>query len=291
MDAKDYNKIMEPYSKSEFIPNNLISNVLSYYLKDNKIFHSFDSQCSHLIIKIKINNLLDAPIVNWSLNRPPDLLRCRDIAKYIYNSKLPVDSMIYLSYNNLHKTFEILDGIHRITALKIIKKENSNPMNLITPNDFGYNNDAENWLFNSHIIVNIRFNAPISTLIQTFQNLNKSNPVPDLYINDNTKEKKTIIENITKQYQKLFKSHFSTSQNPTVPNINREKFIDLLDKIYERYNITEETKEKIDELLTNANNFIKNNIPNKISKKAIEKCNETGCYLFILKDNQLLEII
>jgi hypothetical protein len=291
MDAKDYNKIMEPYSKSEFIPNNLISNVLSYYLKDNKIFHSFDSQCSHLIIKIKINNLLDAPIVNWSLNRPPDLLRCRDIAKYIYNSKLPVDSMIYLSYNNLHKTFEILDGIHRITALKIIKKENSNPMNLITPNDFGYNNDAENWLFNSHIIVNIRFNAPISTLIQTFQNLNKSNPVPDLYINDNTKEKKTIIENITKQYQKLFKPHFSTSQNPTVPNINREKFIDLLDKIYERYNITEETKEKIDELLTNANNFIKNNIPNKISKKAIEKCNETGCYLFILKDNQLLEII
>ena len=289
MDAKDYNKIMEPYSKSEFIPNNLISNVLSYYLKDNKIFHSFDSQCSHLIIKI--NNLLDAPIVNWSLNRPPDLLRCRDIAKYIYNSKLPVDSMIYLSYNNLHKTFEILDGIHRITALKIIKKENSNPMNLITPNDFGYNNDAENWLFNSHIIVNIRFNAPISTLIQTFQNLNKSNPVPDLYINDNTKEKKTIIENITKQYQKLFKSHFSTSQNQTVPNINREKFIDLLDKIYERYNITEETKEKIDELLTNANNFIKNNIPNKISKKAIEKCNETGCYLFILKDNQLLEII
>ena len=50
-------------------------------------------------------------------------------------------------------------------------------------------------------------------------------------------------------------------------------------------------KDKIDELLTGANNFIKANIPNKVIKKAIEKCAETGCYLFMLKESQLLEII
>jgi len=289
--TSSFQTIMAPYVNSEFIPNNLIPDVLSYYLKDHKIFHAFDVQYTHLVIKISINNLLQTPIANWSMNRPPDMLRCEDIAKSIYKTRMPIDSMIYLSYNNLSRTFEILDGIHRITALKIIKRENAKPMDLIMPGDFGYENDADSWLFNSYIIVNLKFNSPISEIIQRFQNLNKSNPVPDLYIKDNTKEKKTIIENITKQYQKLFKSHFSASQNPIVPNINREKFIEILDNIYDRYNITEETKDKIDELLTNANNFIKDNIPTKVSKKAIEKCAETGCYLFMLKDSQLLEII
>jgi hypothetical protein len=287
----DFQSIMAPYSKTEFIPINMIPDVLSHYLKDHKIFHSFDAQYTHLVIKIPINNLLQAPIANWSLNRPPDATRCEEIAKSIYNSRMPVDSMIYLSYNNKKQIFEILDGIHRITALKIIKRENSKPMDLIMPSDYGYNNDADHWLFNSCIIVNLKFNASISELIQKFQMLNKGSPVPELYIKDNTEEKKTIIENIVKQYQKLFKTHFSASQNPIIPNINRDKFVELLDNIYDRYNITEETKTKIDELLTNANNFIKENIPNKVSKKAIEKCAETGCYLFMLRDSQLLEII
>lgn len=289
--TNDFQSIMAPYSKTEFIPINMIPVVLSHYLKDHKIFHSFDVHYTHLVIKISINNLLQAPIANWSLNRPPDATRCEEIAKSVYNSRMPVDSMIYLSYNNKKQIFEILDGIHRITALKIIKRENSKPMDLIVPNDYGYNNDADSWLFNSFIIVNLKFNASIGELIQKFQMLNKGCPVPELYIKDNTEEKKTIIENIVKQYQKLFKTHFSASQNPIIPNINRDKFVELLDNIYDRYNITEETKSKIDELLTCANNFIRENIPSKVSKKAIEKCAETGCYLFMLRDSQLLEII
>jgi len=289
--SSSFRSAMNPYSKSEFIPNNLISEVLSHYFAGHKICHSFDTNHTHFIIKTTINELLQAPIANWNFNRPPDLLRCRDIATSIYNSKLPVDSLIYLSFNNEKQTFEILDGIHRISALKIIKKENGKRMNLIVPNDFGYDNDAEPWLFNSYIIINIKFNATISDKIQTFQNLNKSNPVPELYINDNSKEKRVIIENITKQYQKLFKSHFSASQNPTVPNVNRDQFIDLLDKIYDKYDISNENKDKIDELLTSANTFIKNNIPPKTTKKSIEKCAETGCYLFMYKNSKLLEII
>jgi hypothetical protein len=291
MNQSSFQSKMSPYSKSEFIPNNLIQDVLSNYFPGNKIFHSFNNDYTHLLIKIKINELLSAPVVNWSLNRPPDMFRCRDIAKSVYELKMPIDSMIYLSFNNLNQTFEVLDGIHRITALRIIRKENSAQLNLVVPNDFGHDNDAEQWLFDSYIMVNIRFNTNIGVLIQTFQNLNKSNPVPELYINDNSKEKKQIIEDIVKQYQRLFKGHFSTSQNPTIPNINREKFIDILDKVYEKYNITTETKHRIDEQLTQANTFIQNNIPAKATKKALEKCTESGCYLFLLKEDKLLEII
>ena len=291
MNQSTFQSKMTPYLKSEFIPNNLIQDVLSHYFPEHKIFHSFNNEYAHLIIKIKISELLSAPVVNWSLNRPPDMFRSRDIAKSVYDLKTPVDSMIYLSFNNLKQKFEVLDGIHRITALKIIQKENGAPLNLVVQNDFGNDNDAEQWLFNSYIIANVRFNTNIGGLIQTFQNLNKSNPVPELYINDNSKEKKTIIENIVKQYQKLFKAHFSTSQKPTIPNINREQFIDILDKVYDKYNITAETKDKIDEQLTMANTFVQNNIPAKTTKKALEKCTESGCYLFLLKEEKLLEII
>ena len=276
---------------SEFVSNNSIPTLLSNYFPGHKVFHSFNNEYTHFLIKVTINDLLNAPVVNWEMNRPPDMIRCNDIAKFIYKSKYPIDSMIYLSYNNLKRTFEVLDGIHRITALRIIKKENSNPINLMTPNDFGYEKDAEPWLFESYIMVNIRFNSTIGDLIETFQTLNKSNPVPELYMKDNSKEKKIIIEDIVKQYQKLFKSHFTSSQNPVVPNINREKFIDLLDRIYDKYNISTDSKDKIDELLTKTNTFIQNNIPSKISKKAIDKCNETQCYLFLYKPDQLYDMI
>jgi hypothetical protein len=44
-----------------------------------------------------------------------------------------------------------------------------------------------------------------------------------------------------------------------------------------------------EEALENMNEYIKNNIPKKVSELIIKKCNETGCYLFLFKLEKLEE--
>ena len=89
-------------------------------MPSSEIIHSYSER--HMLIKIKVSDLLNAPITNWKYNRPPDLIRCADMAKYIYISRKPLDTMLYLSFNNTTQSFDIFDGIHRYTSLKILKE-------------------------------------------------------------------------------------------------------------------------------------------------------------------------
>lgn len=278
----EYSRFITPYLNSETIPCNLFGIVLSHYFKGYEMLHSYKE--NHFLIKVQLDELMNAPINNWEHNRPPDNVRCQDIARSIYNSNNPIESMFYLSYNNIKKTFDVLDGIHRYTSLKIIKRENAAPKNIQDPEDFGGDNDAAVWLFESHIILNIRFNASIGELIQTFQILNKSHPVSELYIRDVNRERRAIIEAVCSKYQKKYTSHFSACLTPQIPNINRGKFVDLLDKLYDKYNINDFNKIKLEEVLEEMNIHTQNNPPKKVTKKAIDKCKETGGWLFLNKD-------
>ena len=276
------------FISSEFIPSNIISVIIKHHFNSSELILSYND--NHAVYKITINDLLVDFVKNWQYNRPPDMARCPDIARYIYNSKKSIDTMIYLSFNNLKETFEVLDGIHRITALRIIKEENSKPLNLLEQSEFGSGNDA-NWLYNQYLLVNIRFNATVGELIETFKNLNKSQTVPELYIRDQTKEKRDIIETIANEWFAKYKKHFSSSSNPIIGNTNRNKFVDLLDKIYEKYKINESNSEKLRKLLNDANFKISTNIPTKASIDIRVKCKDSGCYLFLFKNDKLEEFI
>jgi hypothetical protein len=289
--VQDHRIFREIYKNNEFIPNEMISTILKYHFPTAEIIHSFSEV--HMVLKIQIKDILNAPINNWEYNRPPDMVRCPDIARYIFQSKKPIDTMIYLAYKNVADCFDVLDGIHRLTALRIIKKENSKPLDLITNEKdtdykFGSDNDA-NWLYNQYLLVNIRFNAVIGNLIETFTTLNKSQAVPDLYIRDVAREKRDIIEAITNDWQIRFKKHFSSSPNPITGNTNRNKFIELLDKIYDKHKISEANKLK--QLLEDANTKISFNVPTKASVDIRVKCRETGCYLFLYKNDKLEDFI
>ena len=286
---------LEPYRNQEFISVNIIDKLIRTAFASSYILHEYTN--SHKILKIKIADLLSVPISNWKYNRPPDLTRCNDIARYIYTSKCPIDTMIYLSFNNIKQTFDVVDGIHRYTSLKIIKEHNSNPSDFITPSDFiasdfGNNNDAK-WLYDSYIIVNLRINALEGELIELFKNLNKSNPIPDLYIRDANKEKKDIIEQIVSIWTRKYPSHFSANSKPYKPNINRDRFIDLVENIYDKYEINNENKKFLEHVLERTNTNISYNIPKKITKsKSIhDKCLESGCWLFIYSTEELGKMI
>lgn len=287
-DNQDQN-LLEAYKNSEFIPNNIIEKVLTTLMSSTEIIHTYSER--HFIIKIKIGDLLNASITNWTYNRPPDMVRCSDIAKYIYLSKSPLDTMLYLNFNNKTKSFDVIDGIHRYTSLKIIKDSNSNSsLDFITPGDYGNNNDAR-WLYESYIILNMRFNSTEGELIELFKTLNKSTPIPDLYIRDVVKEKRDIIENLANKWQTKYKSHFSSNNKPNKPNINRDRFIDLLEQIYNKYNINENNKNLLEEVLERANWNISVNIPLKLSETIVKKCKESGCWLFIYTDDKILKIV
>ena len=286
---------LEPYRNQEYISVNIIDKLIRTAFVSSHILHEYTN--SHKILKITIADLLSVPISNWTYNRPPDLTRCNDIARYIYTSKCPIDTMLYLSFNNKKQTFEIVDGIHRYTSLKIIKEHNSKPSDFLNPSDFknsafGNNNDAT-WLYNSYIIVNLRINALEGELIELFKNLNKSNPIPDLYIRDANKEKKDIIEKIVSDWTRKYSAHFSSNSKPYKPNINRDRFIDLVESIYDKYEINNENKKFLEHVLERTNTNISYNIPKKITKsKSIhDKCLESGCWLFIYSAEELEKMI
>jgi len=278
----------KPYMTSEFIPVHIIPLLMKHHFPSSEIIHQFT--LTHLIYKVKISEILGDNIRNWEYNRPPDLARCPDIASYIYNSKKPIDTMFWFVFTNKKNIFEVLDGIHRLTALKKIKEENSKPQDLLCPGDFGSNGDAY-WLYEQYAILNIRFNTNFGERVEVFQNLNKSQAVPDLYIKDHKKEKIQIIDLIANEWQVNYKRHFSSSSEPNIGNTNRNKFVDLLDKIYDKYKIDSSNPNKLRHLLEDANNKIMNNIPSKVSLNTRVKCKETGCYLFIYKNERLEELI
>jgi hypothetical protein len=286
-DDNEVQNLLETYKNCDFIPNNIIQKVLSSLMPRAEIIHKYSDR--HFILKIKVNDLLTTSITNWKYNRPPDMVRCADISKYIYLSKSPLDTMLYLNFNNKSKSFDVLDGIHRYTSLKIIKEKNGS-LDFITPSDYGNNNDA-GWLYESHIILNMRFNSTEGELIELFKTLNKSTPIPDLYIRDIVKEKRDIIENVANNWQVKYKSHFSSNNKPNKPNINRDRFIDLLEKIYNKYNINENNKNLLEEVLERANWNISINIPLKLSQSIIDKCQTTSCWLFIYSDDKILKIV
>lgn len=284
-----YNAMRLPYLTSEFIPSALIEPITKHHFPSSELVLSYGE--NHGIYKIQIGDLLvGSSVKNWSYNRPPDMARCPDIARYIYSSRKSIDTMLYLSFNNLKDIFEVLDGIHRLTALKIIKEHNSKPLDLLTCGDFGSNNDA-NWLYNKYLLVNIRFNSSLGELIEVFQNLNKSQVVPDLYIKDTNKEKRDIIDAIANEWYVKYKRHFSSSANPHIGNTNRNRFVELLDKIYDKHKIDETSANKLRLLLENANNKMRENISGNISVDTRLKCRESECYLFLYKNDRLEKFI
>ena len=288
IDTDLYTISRSPYILSEFIPSNIIPIIMKHHFNSSELILSYSD--NHSVYKITVNDLLVDSVKNWQYNRPPDMARCPDIARYIYNSKKQIDTMIYLSFNNLNETFEVLDGIHRITALKIIKEENSKPLDLLEQYEFGSGNDAS-WLYNQYILVNVRFNSTLGDLIEAFKNLNKCQSVPELYIGDQANEKRNIIETIANEWFVKYKKHFSSASNPIIGNTNRNKFVDLLDKLYEKHKIRQCSSDKLRKLLNDANLKISTNIPTKVSIDIRLKCKDTGCYLFLLKNDKLEEFI
>jgi hypothetical protein len=245
---------------------------------EHNLIHKYGD--NHQLIKLSIKQLLELPIENWKHNRPPDEIRVSEIETFIQKRDTLILQPFYIHYNPKNGIYEILDGIHRYTAMKNIE----------------YPELIEDKIVFVHLFVNLTY----GNLIDIFQDINKTVPVPELYINstnvnDNANEK-VIIEEVSKEWQRKYKSHFSPSSNYNVPNINRDVFINILSHLYTSYKVRNSTK--MSEMLERANTNIRDyvlagvgfrNMPIKFSDKQKEKCKESGCYLFLYKDIETIK--
>ena len=134
---------------------------------------------------------------NWKYNRPPDERKVEEITQYIHDNKKPPDGIIYIAelIDSETKTIRYVcyDGNHRREALKYVPK--------------------------MKVLVQLRTNITDEDIKDEFLRLNKTTPVPELYITDEIdegkKEKiKISILNTIKYFAKKYPKHFSSSSRP-----------------------------------------------------------------------------
>lgn len=239
-----------------------------------EVIHTF--QPNHYLGKCKIHDLLESmdKIENWEYNRPPDLERSREIATAILHQKNAIDWVLHFSYDSVTQCFQVIDGIHRVYALEMaFQKEHT---------------DAS-------ILINFKVDASKGELVDWFHAINNSNPVPELYLRDTSAEKRECIEKIAKEWQDKYPGHFMSTKKPNMGHINRDRFIDILDVLYEKYKKTHSKlvsiEDSLREKIETKNQNIRENIPKKISLKIREKCDKSGCFLFLYKAEWLSDNI
>jgi hypothetical protein len=286
-------------TKSEYLTDLQIRATMKKLLPSHQIVHSYSP--THHILKITLKDLLIAPIENWMYNRPPDMVRAADIAQYMTMFKKPMDSMFFFAYNTRHNRFDVIDGIHRFKALKMMYTVQAESKTEDTVEEDLLSGFIESTTLPYEVIlINVRFNESDGNIIDLFKSLNKSCPVPELYLRDSAKDKKEAIEALVAKWMEGgYKPHFSPSKDPARPNTSRDRMIDALDLIWDKYELTYETAAKLEELLEAANAAVKELIEEPAGRKQlsilphqlkmVEKCEMTGLYLFLKRgwENEL----
>jgi hypothetical protein len=232
---------------------------------------------THKVLKMSIRDFLALPVKNWKHNRAPDSVRCKEIAEYICKVKKPIETVFYLAYSD--GIYSMVDGIHRYTALQMLAESDI---------DYITEDGDLSWLLSSHVFLNIRFNATNGDIIDFFQSLNKSNPVPELYMHDTVAHKRETVEMLTNTWSERYVIHLSLSVKPQRPHFNRNRLIDLFERAYDLYE--DPNAEIIEQELMRLNAMIALDYTTADKPlAALQKCRMTGMWLFMLSTDELLE--
>jgi len=296
--------------RDNYIATSNIDMVFSHHFPNSVVIHNINEDIK--LCSIKIRDLLNANVKNWEFNRQPDQVRVPEIARYIYNSRKHINTHFYLSYNNKNDRFDIIDGSHRHWALKMLQSlsvANGEILdNRLRNNDetlTTWFNPQENieWLLNNDTIVQINFKSSDNDLRLLRDDINNSQPMPiELRNISQDIEKNGIINRIADEYINKYKQCFASNsvRDDYMKNnrkTNRDKFVVLLSRLYDKYNIDINRVGILQQRLEIANDIIRcelqeNRLRRRCNKEDIKnKCRETGCYLFLYRDEELFNLI
>lgn len=301
-----YVQYRNKYKRENYIPTTHIDMAFSHHFPNSSIIYNINEDIK--LCSIKISDLLQANVINWEFNRQPDQVRVPEIARHIYDSRKHINTHFYLGYNFKNDRFEIIDGSHRYWALKMLKSLSDANGEIIDDRLRNNNetvatwfNPQENieWLLNSYSIVQINFKSSKNELILLRDDINHSQPMPtEMREFSQDIEKNGIINRIADEYINRYKQCFADSNNESYMRsnrkTNRDKFIVLLSKLYDKYNIDINRVGTLQQRLEIANDKIRCELQDnkiKCNQNIKSKCQETGCYLFLHRDETLFNLI
>jgi hypothetical protein len=223
-------------------------NIFKEYLA-NPANASSDVQGKHTVYWMPYTTFAKLKVKMWKYNRPCDEDRVAEIRAWVAESKR-VDGVIYIACVN--DELVCYESNHRRLALEGLE---------------GLHN----------ILVDILWDATDEEVKAEFQRLNKAVSVPELYVAPNPVVTDASLRPVVDEFCNRFKTHKKPSPRPHRPDFNRDKIFDLFYRLCDELKISpKELIEKISRL--NAEMATRSKA--KLSAKVIEKCTETGLWLF-----------
>lgn len=189
------------------------------------------------------------PIKRWKFNRPPDEERVIEIREAMKLSGR-MDGIIYLGLVN--DELVCYESNHRRQALLGIDSLED-------------------------VLVDIIWNATDDMLKQEFIRLNKAVSVPELYVDTVSEIDIELLRKTVDEFCKTYKTHKVSSNKPQRPNFNRDNLTD------EFYRIMKEQHISLNDLMERLmlyNRELSMKDKSKLSEKIIEKCSDSGLWLF-----------
>jgi len=238
---------------------------------------------THFFCKCTVSDIvaIQSSISRWEHNRPPDAIRYKELAEKVFYNKTTLDTFIlYVAFDESNQ-LKVVDGMHRFSALKEISASSSSASSLASSSASS----------SAYIMLSIRLYPTKGELVDWFQNLNNIIPVPELYIHDHSKQKRDTIEEIVKEWTTRYNSHFTSKKTYRRPNMNVDAFRDLLSELYDKQ--TPDTITEFSSRLLGFNEALKtqDHWKNKtIRASMLEKCNKSGCFLFLWKPDHLIDM-
>lgn len=175
-----------------------------------------------------------------------------------YLEKRRCEGIIYMV--NIDGNYECYDGYHRYCAIvKSLKKDSS-----------------------LELCKTILFILKDKNKVKEhFKEINKCDPVSEIYFDEPESEKRKIIEMVKEHYMVKYKNFFMTSKNPRIPNENPTRFVNRLEELYDEYKPKKYKEFKT--ILEELNIKIKTN-RTRLSPSALNKCETDNFYLFSVKN-------
>jgi hypothetical protein len=286
-----------------------------------------------LICEMPIGVLLEMQIENWKYNRPPDMIRCAQIAETYLSTPLAsqLDCIFKLHLNTAAQKFEVIDGIHRITALKMLHEQFVKDAATMSPKQKYYA------FYNTMIFVSIYKDQSEIALANQFYLINRAVSISTLHLEpieqtvaqaqlqenihmfdededeedhhphphppielanmpnialvvDRNQHKRGVIERIVSQHQVKYKLQFSANDKCHRPNINRDRYIDIVDgvwKVLELYCELNDMEREIIDTLDAVNEYAKSLVENS-GEHISAKLKKSGGYIFTMDKNNIV---
>ena len=221
---------------------------------------------SHICKYLNTKDLCNS-VKRWEKNRPIDESRIPSLKQYIKETNDA--GLIYIANIIGGENYICYDGNNRLEALKRLN-EFERPQK---------------------ILVDIIEKVPEGVVIERYKNINKAQPVPELYENKHLEPLKKQIEIILEKIKKNYPKFKSESKNPRRPNYNKNILTNDITNWVQEHDLDSINVDKFWENLENLNIMYRTEINNngklgkrRYTKNVIEKCRKYDWFIFIEKD-------